>query len=248
MSESFSNLLFRNYLNVTNFEGRTDMIYCVEDDDGIRNLVVYTLAASGFEAQGFADAGSFWRAVDAQVPQLVLLDIMLPDEDGISILKRLRGQGRTSAVPVIMATAKGTEYDKVAGLDLGADDYLAKPFGMMEMVSRVKAVLRRSSGNQKEELLQIGDLFLNPKEHTVSAGGERVALTLKEYELLKLLMENQGAVFSREQLMAKIWGDDFVGESRTVDVHIGTLRTKLGDFAGCIETVRGVGYKAGKQK
>lgn len=224
------------------------MIYCVEDDDGIRNLVVYTLAASGFEAQGFADAKAFWEALDDRMPQLVLLDIMLPDEDGISILKRLRGQGRTACVPVIMATAKGTEYDKVAGLDLGADDYLAKPFGMMEMVSRVKAVLRRSNGERKEELVRIGGLSLNSREHTVFAGSERVALTLKEYELLKLLMENPGTVFSRERLMETIWGDDFVGESRTVDVHIGTLRTKLGDFGGCIETVRGVGYKAGKQE
>ena len=224
------------------------MIYCIEDDSAIRDLMMYTLRTAGFDARGFGSSAGLYEALKSGLPQLILLDLMLPGEDGIAILKKLKSQTAYAGIPIIIASAKGTEYDKVAGLDLGADDYLAKPFGMMEMVSRVKAVLRRSSGNQKEELLQIGDLFLNPKEHTVSAGGERVALTLKEYELLKLLMENQGAVFSREQLMAKIWGDDFVGESRTVDVHIGTLRTKLGDFAGCIETVRGVGYKAGKQK
>lgn len=224
------------------------LIYYVEDDQHIRDLAAYALQQAGHTVRTFPDGTGFAALCAAEPPDAVLLDIMLPGDDGLELLRQLRGNPATVALPVMMLTAKGAEYDTVCGLDAGADDYLAKPFGMMEMVSRVKAVLRRSSGNQKEELLQIGDLFLNPKEHTVSAGGERVALTLKEYELLKLLMENQGAVFSREQLMAKIWGDDFVGESRTVDVHIGTLRTKLGDFAGCIETVRGVGYKAGKQK
>lgn len=222
------------------------MIYCVEDDDSIRNLVVYTLTASGFEARGFADAASFWEAADAQIPRLVLLDIMLPDEDGITILTEIRSHPKTSCVPVIMATARGTEYDKVIGLDLGADDYLAKPFGMMEMVSRVRAVLRRGAVRGTAQTLQIGGLTLNPQQHAVLSGGESVTLTLKEYELLKLLMENPGIVFTREQLMARIWGDDFLGESRTVDVHIGTLRTKLGSCGSCIETVRGVGYKMEK--
>ncbi len=222
------------------------MIYCVEDDDSIRNLVVYTLTASGFEARGFADAASFWEAADAQIPRLVLLDIMLPDEDGITILTKIRSHPKTSCVPVIMATARGTEYDKVIGLDLGADDYLVKPFGMMEMVSRVRAVLRRGAVRGTAQTLQIGGLTLNPQQHAVLSGGESVTLTLKEYELLKLLMENPGIVFTREQLMARIWGDDFLGESRTVDVHIGTLRTKLGSCGSCIETVRGVGYKMEK--
>ena len=205
------------------------MIYCVEDDDSIRNLVVYTLTASGFEARGFADAASFWEAAD-----------------GITILTKIRSHPKTSCVPVIMATARGTEYDKVIGLDLGADDYLAKPFGMMEMVSRVRAVLRRGAVRGTAQTLQIGGLTLNPQQHAVLSGGESVTLTLKEYELLKLLMENPGIVFTREQLMARIWGDDFLGESRTVDVHIGTLRTKLGSCGSCIETVRGVGYKMEK--
>ena len=222
------------------------MIYCVEDDDSIRNLVVYTLTASGFEARGFADAASFWEAADAQIPRLVLLDIMLPDEDGITILTKIRSHPKTSCVPVIMATARGTEYDKVIGLDLGADDYLANHFGMIEMVSRVRAVLRRGAVRGTAQTLQIGGLTLNPQQHAVLSGGESVTLTLKEYELLKLLMENPGIVFTREQLMSRIWGDDFLGESRTVDVHIGTLRTKLGSCGSCIETVRGVGYKMEK--
>ena len=186
------------------------MIYCVEDDDSIRNLVVYTLTASGFEARGFADAASFWEAADAQIPRLVLLDIMLPDEDGITILTKIRSHPKTSCVPVIMATARGTEYDKVIGLDLGADDYLAKPFGMMEMVSRVRAVLRRGAVRGTAQTLQIGGLTLNPQQHAVLSGGESVTLTLKEYELLKLLMENPGIVFTREQLLARLWGDDFL--------------------------------------
>lgn len=223
------------------------MIYCVEDDDSIRNLIVYTLTASNFEVEGFATAGEFWKAMEQRLPRLVLLDIMLPDEDGISILKKLREEKETAGISVIMATAKGTEYDKVIGLDYGADDYLAKPFGMMEMVSRVKAVLRRTSPIRTDGLLQIGALTLNPNEHTVTADGKSVTLTLKEYELLKLLMENSGMVFTREKLMTKIWGGDFVGESRTVDVHIGTLRTKLGSCGDYIKTIRGVGYRMEKQ-
>ncbi len=223
------------------------MIFCVEDDSGIRDLMIYALGASGFEARGFAEAGAFWDAMQTAAPELILLDIMLPGEDGLSVLKKLREQTTTAGIPVIMATAKGTEYDKVIGLDLGADDYLAKPFGMMEMVSRVKAVLRRAAPRTDTQTLRVGGLEVNLGEHTVSVSGERVSLTLKEYELLRLFMENPGTVFTRERLLSAVWGDDFVGESRTVDVHIGTLRTKLGDCGEYIETVRGVGYRMGKR-
>ena len=219
------------------------MIYCVEDDDAIRELMTYTLNASGFEAKGFRNPSAFWNELQQNQPELIMLDIMLPEEDGISILKRLRANAATTEIPVILATAKGTEYDKVIGLDLGADDYLAKPFGMMEMVSRVKAVLRRAAPKNGSSKLVAGDLVLNPGEHTVLSKGRRVQLTLKEYELLKLFMENIGMVFTRDLLMTKIWGSDFVGETRTVDVHIGTLRTKLGPCGEYIETVRGVGYR-----
>lgn len=219
------------------------MIYCVEDDNAIRELMTYTLNASGFEAKGFSCPSAFWNELQQKQPELIMLDIMLPEEDGISILKRLRANAATMEIPVILATAKGTEYDKVIGLDLGADDYLAKPFGMMEMVSRVKAVLRRTAPKNGPAKLVAGDLVLNPGEHTVLSEGRRVQLTLKEYELLKLFMENIGMVFTRDLLMTKIWGSDFVGETRTVDVHIGTLRTKLGPCGEYIETVRGVGYR-----
>ena len=219
------------------------MIYCVEDDKAIRELMTYTLNASGFEAKGFSCPSAFWNELQQKQPELIMLDIMLPEEDGISILKRLRANAATMEIPVILATAKGTEYDKVIGLDLGADDYLAKPFGMMEMVSRVKAVLRRTAPKNGPAELVAGDLVLNPGEHTVLSKGRRVQLTLKEYELLKLFMENIGMVFTRDLLMTKIWGSDFVGETRTVDVHIGTLRTKLGPCGEYIETVRGVGYR-----
>ncbi len=219
------------------------MIYCVEDDNAIRELMTYTLNASGFEAKGFSCPSAFWNELQQKQPELIMLDIMLPEEDGISILKRLRANAATMEIPVILATAKGTEYDKVIGLDLGADDYLAKPFGMMEMVSRVKAVLRRTAPKNGPAELVAGDLVLNPGEHTVLSKGRRVQLTLKEYELLKLFMENIGMVFTRDLLMTKIWGSDFVGETRTVDVHIGTLRTKLGPCGEYIETVRGVGYR-----
>ena len=209
--------------------------------------MVYTLKASGFEARGFADAKDFWDAVDSEVPGLVLLDIMLPGEDGITVLEKLRNRADTRAVPVIMASAKGTEYDKVTGLDRGADDYLAKPFGMMEMVSRVRAVLRRSAAPQDDKTLRSGNIELNIGEHRVIANGIDVQLTLKEFELLRLFMENPGHVFSRESLLSRIWGEDFIGESRTVDVHIGTLRAKLGEAGDSIETVRGVGYRMGKK-
>ncbi len=219
------------------------MIFCVEDDQGIRDLMLYTLNAAGFEARGFGDGSSFFEELKTQRPRLVMLDIMLPEMDGIEILKRLRADTATARVPVIMATARGTEYDKVVGLDLGADDYLTKPFGMMEMISRVKAVLRRAEPPQGHTVMQLGRLTLSPQEHTVSVDGQRVQLTLKEYELVRVFMENPGRAFSREQLLQSVWGADYLGETRTVDVHIGTLRTKLGPCGDYIETVRGVGYR-----
>ncbi|MCI9134986.1 MAG: response regulator transcription factor [Lachnospiraceae bacterium] len=219
------------------------MIFCVEDDSGIRDLMIYTLRASGFEARGFGEAEAFWSALAEELPKLVLLDIMLPGEDGICILKRLRSDPDTARLPVIMATAKGTEYDKVTGLDLGADDYLAKPFGMMEMVSRVRAVLRRAAPKEPAQILQAGLLEMHRREHLVLVQGERIFLTLKEFEILRLFMEHPGMVFSRERLLSSVWGSDFTGETRTVDVHMGTLRTKLGACGAYIETVRGVGYR-----
>lgn len=219
------------------------MIFCVEDDQAIRDLMIYTLNSAGFEAMGFEDGNAFFPALEKKKPELILLDIMLPGEDGITILKKLRSNTSTSNIPVIMATAKGTEYDKVIGLDLGADDYLAKPFGMMEMVSRVKAVLRRVIKNESISVLRMGKLELNLSNHTVFLDGERIELTLKEYEMLRLFMNNPGKVFSRDQLLNEIWETEYIGETRTVDVHIGTLRTKLDDCGEYIETVRGVGYR-----
>ena len=219
------------------------MIYCVEDDGGIRDLMIYALTSAGFEAKGFERGSEMFEALKTALPELIMLDIMLPGEDGIAILKKLRESPKTAEIPIIMATAKGTEYDKVIGLDLGADDYLAKPFGMMEMVSRVRAVLRRSGKKEQTAILRLGCIVMNTAEHTVTADGGRVVLTLKEYDLLKLFMENIGKVFTREQLLSAVWGGDFYGETRTVDVHINTLRTKLGSCGGMIQTVRGVGYK-----
>ena len=219
------------------------MIFCVEDDNAIRDLMIYTLNASGFEAKGFTDGDGLFQALQNEVPNLILLDIMLPGEDGVTILRRLRDNTLTSDIPVIMETAKGTEYDKVIGLDYGADDYLVKPFGMMEMVSRVKAVLRRTEKKEKSDILQVGKLIMNTSNHTVTANGERVQLTLKEYEILKKFIQNLGLVFTREHLLQSIWGVDYLGETRTVDVHIGTLRTKLGECGNYIQTVRGVGYR-----
>lgn len=218
------------------------MIYCVEDDNGIRDLMTYTLAVSGYEAKGFPDSAGLWEALHTVRPELIMLDIMLPGEDGITILKKLRESSATADIPVILATAKGTEYDKVIGLDLGADDYLAKPFGMMEMVSRVRAVLRRSAPHSSG-VLTVGPIALDVVRHRVTVGGNEVTLTLKEFELLRLFAEKKGVVFTRDQLLAHIWGVDYIGETRTVDVHIGTLRTKLGDAGELIETVRGVGYR-----
>lgn len=219
------------------------MIFCVEDDGSIRDLMVYALDAAGFEAAGFGDGAAFWEAMKRQRPELIILDIMLPGEDGISILKNLRSQIVTQDIPVIMATAKGTEYDKVTGLDSGADDYLAKPFGMMEMVSRVRAVLRRSAGREAQKPLRLEGLELEPQSCIVRIDGQRADLTLKEFKLLRTFMENIGRVFTRDQLLEIVWGLEYIGETRTVDVHIGTLRTKLGRYGECIATVRGVGYR-----
>ena len=219
------------------------MIFCVEDDDAIRGLMIYTLNAAGFTAKGFTDSIGLFDALRTETPQLILLDIMLPGEDGLSILKRRRGQMATADLPVIMTTAKGTEYDKVIGLDLGADDYLAKPFGMMEMVSRVKAVLRRAAPEQTEHQISVGGLTVNLDERIVTIDGKRVALTYKEFELLRLFLSRPGIAFTREQLLSDIWGTEYYGETRTVDMHIRTLRQKLGDYGAMIETVRNVGYR-----
>ena len=221
------------------------MIFCVEDDSNIRELVVYTLETTGFQARGFEEGKSFLEALALETPDLILMDIMLPGEDGISLLKRLKNSSKTRDIPVIMVTAKGAEYDKVKGLDLGADDYVTKPFGMMELVSRIKAVLRRSGAAKKkaEDIIVSGSLEINTKKHEVKADGEVVSLTLKEYELLKRLMENPNIVMTRDSLLEEIWGYDFDGETRTVDVHIRTLRQKLGKCGERVETVRGVGYR-----
>ena len=219
------------------------MIFCVEDDRGIRELMTYTLNASGYDALGLKDGKELDEALKNQKPCLITLDIMLPNEDGISILKRLKNDERYHDIPIIMASAKGEEYDKVIGLDLGADDYLAKPFGMMEMVSRIKAVLRRSEATSKKQELRNGPIYLNNIKHIVIVDGKEIELTLKEYELLLLFMNNIGIVFTREHLLASIWDSNFVGESRTIDVHVGTLRNKLGKYGACIKTLRGVGYK-----
>ena len=221
------------------------MIYYVEDDSNIRELVVYTLTQMGLPARGFVDSESFYTAVSLEVPELVLLDIMLPNEDGLSILRRLRADHRTAEIPVIMVTAKGTEYDKVQGLDMGADDYIAKPFGMSELVARVRARLRRSTTRRDPNLYNAGKLRLDKLAHSVTVDGAEVQLTLKEYELLRFLMENQGVAFSREQLLDHIWDYGYAGGTRTVDVHIQTLRAKLGECGGMIETVRGIGYRFG---
>ena len=217
------------------------MIYLVEDDNSIRELVIYTLQSTGFQAAGFSCGKEFWEGMRKEVPSLVLLDIMLPDEDGLTILKKIRNASDTARIPVIMLTAKGTEYDKVIGLDSGADDYIPKPFGMMELVSRVKAVLRRTEPEQKTRLYELGPIKVDVIRHTVHVSGETVNLTYKEFELLCYLLENEGIVLSRDQLLSKIWGYDFDGETRTVDVHIRTLRQKLGTGGNYIETIRGVG-------
>ena len=223
------------------------MIWCVEDDPSIREIEVYALNSTGLEARGFADGEEFWKALEGEPPELVLLDVMLPGEDGVAILKRLRDQERWRDIPVIMATAKGTEFDKVQSLDLGADDYITKPFGMMEMVSRVKAVLRRSQPKQAASSLKLKGLTLDESQHTVTIDGERVVLTYKEYELLRLFLSHPGMAFSREQLLQTVWNTDYAVETRTVDMHIRTLRQKLGAYGRYIETIRGVGYRLENQ-
>ena len=219
------------------------MIWCVEDDSGIRDIELYALRSTGFEARGFEDGAAFWEALKTEKPDLILLDVMLPGMDGVELLRKMKDCVECRDIPVIMATAKGTEYDKIQSLDLGADDYLVKPFGMMEMISRVKAVLRRCQPPKKDHLLKAGGLIVNVDEHTVTADGERVVLNYKEFELLKLFMTHPGIAFTRDQIFADIWGMDYVGETRTVDMHIRTLRQKLGDYGTMIETVRSVGYR-----
>lgn len=228
------------------------MIICVEDEQNICELEVYTLQSVGMEAEGCASGKELFALLEQHIPELIVLDIMLPDEDGMSILARLRADKRYASIPVIMATAKGSEYDKVKGLDGGADDYIAKPFGMLEMVARIKAVLRRCASQQPAKaddgLIRRGTLEVHELEHQVRVGGEAVVLTLKEYELLKLLLLHPGIVFSRDKLLNDIWGYEFSGETRTVDVHIRTLRQKLGEAGELIETIRGVGYRMAAEK
>lgn len=222
------------------------MIYCVEDDISIRDLMVYALETSGHKARGFNDGGELFEALTDKntLPELIMLDIMLPGEDGLEILKKLKANPKTKDVPVIMATAKGTEFDKVIGLDTGADDYLTKPFGMMEMIARVNAVLRRFGRHDEDgEIIESGEIRINRGTRTVTVNGEAVSLTLKEFELLQTLMRTPEHVFSRERLLSEVWGVDYLGETRTVDVHVGTLRTKLEPYGKYIETVRGVGYR-----
>ncbi len=218
------------------------MIWCVEDDASIRDIEVYALNSTGLAAEGFADGAAFWQALQKTQPELVVLDVMLPEIDGIELLRRMKADAALREIPVIMATAKGAEYDKIQGLDLGADDYLAKPFGVMELVSRVKAVLRRCRP-QPVAVLRCGGLVVDEQEHTVTADGVRVVLTYKEYQLLRLFLSHPGTAFTRDQLMEQVWGMDFYGESRTVDMHIRTLRQKLGVYGEHIETVRSVGYR-----
>ena len=219
------------------------MIWCVEDDASIRDIEVYTLSSTGFEARGFDDGVSFWSALQTQKPDLAVLDVMLPGVDGIELLQRMKASAELRTIPVVMATAKGAEYDKIRGLDLGADYYLVKPFGVMELVSCVKAVLRRCRPDKAAHLLRSGGLVVDLDAHTVTVDGARVALTYKEFELLRLFLSHPGMAFTRDQLFQEVWGMDFCGETRTVDMHIRTLRQKLGPYGRRIETVRNVGYR-----
>lgn len=219
------------------------MIWCVEDDASIRDIEVYTLSSTGFDARGFADGVSFWSALQTQKPDLVVLDVMLPGVDGIELLQRMKASAELRTIPVVMATAKGAEYDRIRGLDLGADYYLVKPFGVMELVSCVKAVLRRCRPDKAAHLLRSGGLVVDLDAHTVTVDGARVALTYKEFELLRLFLSHPGMAFTRDQLFQEVWGMDFCGETRTVDMHIRTLRQKLGPYGRRIETVRNVGYR-----
>ena len=219
------------------------MIWCVEDDSSIRDIEVYALTSTGFEAKGFEDGDSFWNALQTEQPDLVVLDVMLPGKDGVTLLKMMKRTQQFCQIPVIMATAKGSEYDKIQSLDLGADDYLVKPFGIMEMVSRVKAVLRRCKPAKENKPFKLEGLVLNPEEHTVTIDGQRVNLTYKEYALLHLFLSQPGIAFTREQLLVSVWHTEYAGETRTVDMHIRTLRQKLGKYGNIIETVRNVGYR-----
>ena len=219
------------------------MIWCVEDDTSIRDIEVYALQSTGFEAKGFQDGDSFWQELHKEKPEFVVLDLMLPGMDGITILKKMKEYAEFRDIPVILATAKGEEYDKIQGLDLGADYYLVKPFGVMELVSCVKAVLRRYQPKRVDHLLKTGELIVNLDEHTVTADGRRILLTYKEFEILKLFLSHPGIVYTRDQLLRAIWETEYYGETRTVDMHIRTLRQKLGAYGGIIETVRGVGYR-----
>ncbi len=221
------------------------MIYFVEDDNSIRELVTYTLSSAGMPAEGFEKPSLFWTAVEKQMPDLILLDIMLPEEDGLSILRKLRAKPETAEIPVMMLTAKASEYEKVIGLDAGADDYLPKPFGMMELIARVRALLRRTqkSSSSEAQAYQLGSLYVSPEKHVVQVGGNDIILTFKEFEMLCLLLKNKDIVLTREQFLNSVWGYSFDGENRTVDVHIRTLRQKLGAAGNYIKTIRGIGYK-----
>ena len=221
------------------------MIWCVEDDASIRDIEIYALTSQGFEAKGYEDGTSFWDSLQAEatLPELIILDVMLPGMDGVELLRKIKSSSKFSDIPIIMATAKGAEYDKVQSLDLGADDYLVKPFGMMEMLSRVKAVLRRCQPKKDDTAYQIGGLIMHLNEHIVTADGERILLTYKEYEMLKLFMANPGIAFTRDQIFSKVWGTYYIGDTRTLDMHIRTLRQKLGTYGSFIETVRNVGYR-----
>lgn len=221
------------------------MIYLLEDDDSIRKLVVYALENAGYEAEGFERPSLFWKAMGTALPELVLLDIMLPEEDGLSVLRKLRSAASSRSIPVIMLTARNTEYDKVIGLDNGADDFITKPFGMMELVARIRALLRRTAGEKSSREYTHGCLCVSPDKHSVKVNGENVELTYKEFEMLCVLLEHEGVVMSRDALMDRVWGSEFDGENRTIDVHIRTLRAKLGEAGGYIRTVRGIGYKIG---
>ena len=221
------------------------MIWCVEDDASIRDIEVYALNSAGFEARGFEDGSSFYAAItgEKEKPQLIVLDVMLPGIDGIELLRRIRANAALKQIPIVMATAKGSEYDRIQGLDLGADYYLTKPVGVMELISCVKAVLRRCGAEDEKSTLNACGISMNTLEHTVSADGERITLTYKEYELLKLFLSHMGTAFTREQLMEQVWGTDYMGETRTIDMHIRTLRQKLGKCGESIKTVRNVGYR-----
>ena len=219
------------------------MIWCVEDDASIRDIEIYALRSTGMEARGFEDGTSFWEAVQKEKPELVVLDVMLPGVDGITLLRRMREDPALKEIPVILATARGAEIDKIQGLDLGADYYLAKPFGVMELVSCVRAVLRRCAPKKEEKVLKLGGLALDQEKHTVTADGREIVLTYKEFELLHLFLANPGIAFTRDQLFSKVWGETYFGESRTIDTHILTLRQKLGPYGDCIKTVRNVGYR-----